>query len=128
VAFLTEIDDSLPLITCDRRRVRQVLLNLISNAAKFTQEGSVTLKAHRNGNEILFAVIDTGPGIAPENQEMIFEPFKQTLDGLKEGSGTGLGLAISKRFIEAHKGILWLESEVGQGTAFYFKLPIQVAA
>jgi signal transduction histidine kinase/putative methionine-R-sulfoxide reductase with GAF domain len=128
VVFVKAIDADLPPITCDRRRVRQVLLNLISNAAKFTETGSVTLKAHHDGNEILFAVIDTGPGIASEDQESIFEPFKQTIDGLKQGSGTGLGLAISKRFIEAHRGSLWLDSERGKGSAFYFRLPIQVTA
>jgi len=73
---------------------------------------------------LLFAVIDTGPGISPDDQDIIFEPFRQTEQGIKHAGGTGLGLPITKKLIEAHGGKLWLESEVGQGASFYLTLPI----
>ncbi len=125
VAFVPDVDEDLPTIVGDRRRIRQVLLNLISNAAKFTEEGSVTLSVKTRAKEMLFAVIDTGPGIALEDQELIFEPFQQTETGIQHAAGTGLGLPISKRLAEAHGGRLWLESEPGEGAAFYISLPIK---
>ena len=128
VAFVQDVDDTLPLIVGDRRRIRQVLLNLLSNAAKFTEEGSVTLSVKKNNDMVLFAVSDTGPGIALEDQTLIFEPFKQTETGIQHASGTGLGLPISKRLVEAHGGRLWVESQVGEGAAFYFTLPIRSLA
>jgi signal transduction histidine kinase len=124
VTVVQDVDDALPLLVGDRRRIRQVLLNLLSNAAKFTEEGSITLSVKKRGEIILFAVIDTGPGIAPEDQTLIFEPFKQTETGIQHASGTGLGLPISKRLVEAHGGQLWVESNVGEGAGFYFTLPI----
>lgn len=126
VKFITEIDENLPLIQGDRRRIRQILLNLLSNAAKFTEEGSITLRVRHLENEIEFAVIDTGPGIDRKDQQRIFEPFQQTETGIRHMSGTGLGLPISKRLAEAHSGKLWLESEPGKGAAFYFSLPLNV--
>lgn len=127
VRLLKEIEDDLPLLTVDKRRVRQVLLNLLSNAVKFTQEGTITLRALRQADGILFAVIDTGPGIPAEQQQIIFEPFVQTETGVKHAGGTGLGLPISKRLVEAHGGKLWVESQPGQGAAFYFIVPIAPA-
>jgi signal transduction histidine kinase len=125
VKLITEIDQDFPLLTCDKRRVRQVLLNLISNAVKFTEEGSITLSVKKQDQQVLFSVKDTGPGIDPEQQPIIFEPFVQTETGLKHAGGTGLGLPISKRLVEAHGGRLWVESTVGQGSNFYFSLPIE---
>ncbi|HEX3050770.1 MAG TPA: ATP-binding protein [Aggregatilineaceae bacterium] len=127
VKLITEIDQDFPLLTCDKRRVRQVLLNLISNAVKFTEEGSITLCVKKHDQQVLFSVKDTGPGIDPEQQTIIFEPFVQTETGLKHAGGTGLGLPISKRLVEAHGGRLWVESSVGQGSNFYFSLPIEAA-
>jgi signal transduction histidine kinase len=124
VAFVHDIDDNLPLIVGDRRRIRQVLLNLLSNAAKFTEQGSITLSVKSKETELLFAVIDTGPGIAPQDHVLIFEPFQQTEAGIQHAGGTGLGLPISKRLVETHGGRLWLESQSGEGAAFYFTLPI----
>lgn len=125
VRFIKDIDSDLPIISGDKRRIRQILLNLLSNAAKFTEEGSVTLTARRRDSEILFSVRDTGPGISEDQMGIIFEPFIQTETGIQHAGGTGLGLPISKSFVEAHGGKLWLESEPLKGTTFYFTLPIQ---
>jgi signal transduction histidine kinase len=125
VEFIQDIDDDLPLLTGDKRRIRQIMLNLISNAAKFTEEGSVTLGVKKREGEILFAVIDTGPGIATEDQSMIFEPFIQTETGIQHAGGTGLGLPISKRLAEAHGGRLWVESQPGEGASFFAVLPVR---
>ena len=125
VQFFEDVDASLPKLSVDRRRVRQILLNLLSNAVKFTQKGSVTLSVKGREQDVLMAVIDTGPGIGSADQNLIFEPFKQTDTGLRQGSGTGLGLYISRQLAEAHGGKLWVESEVGQGTAFYLSLPFK---
>jgi signal transduction histidine kinase len=124
VTFVEDIDKDLPLITGDRRRIRQILLNLISNAAKFTEEGSITLRVRPQDHEVLFSVIDTGPGIALEDQDRIFEPFVQTETGIVHTGGTGLGLPISRRLAEAHGGRLWVESALGSGAAFCVALPV----
>ena len=124
IQFLQDIDD-LPLVSCDRRRIRQTLLNLLSNAIKFTEQGSITLSVKHKGDEILFAMMDTGPGISAAAQAQIFEPFVQTLDGVK-AQGTGLGLPISRSLIQAHGGDLWVESKVGEGSTFFFTLPISL--
>jgi signal transduction histidine kinase len=125
VQFIQDIDDNVPVMVGDRRRIRQILLNLVSNAAKFTDEGSVTLSVKNRGGEVLFAVIDTGPGITLEDQTIIFEPFLQTDHGIQHAGGTGLGLPISRRLAEAHGGRLWVESQPGDGAAFFVSLPIR---
>ena len=122
--LVQDIDNNLPLISGDKRRIRQVLLNLLSNAIKFTNEGTVTLSVKLEDTGVMFAVIDTGIGIAPEAQSAIFEPFVQTTDGIKLEQGTGLGLPISRSLVQAHGGELWVESQSGEGAAFYFSLPI----
>ena len=124
VKLVQDIDNNLPLISGDKRRIRQVLLNLLSNAIKFTDEGTVTLSIKLEDTEIIFAVIDTGVGISPEAQSVIFEPFVQATEGIKLEQGTGLGLPISRSLIQAHGGELWMESQPGEGAAFYFSLPI----
>lgn len=91
----------------DKRRIRQILLNLVSNAAKFTDEGMVTLSVKNRGDHLLLAVIDSGPGIAADMQSLIFEPFMQTEDGIRHAQGTGLGLPIAKSLVAAHGGDLW---------------------
>ncbi|MGE5461911.1 MAG: GAF domain-containing protein [Syntrophothermus sp.] len=122
--LIRDIDPHLPMISCDRRRLRQVLLNLMSNAIKFTNEGTVTMSVKHQGQEVLFAVIDTGPGIPPDKQNLIFEPFIQTENGVRQVQGSGLGLPISRSLIRAHGGELWVESERGEGSAFFFTLPV----
>jgi len=125
IQFIQDIDHNLPLIACDRRRIRQVLLNLLSNAIKFTEKGSITLSAKVKGEEFIFAVMDTGPGIPQEMLARIFEPFVQVVGNKKQIQGTGLGLPISRSLVQAHGGDLWVESKVGEGTTFYFTLPFR---
>jgi len=125
VQLIRDIDPHLPMLSCDRRRLRQVLLNLISNAIKFTDKGTVTVSAKDQGREVLFAVIDTGAGIPRDKQDVIFEPFIQTVNGEKQMQGTGLGLPISRSLVRAHGGELWVDSEQGEGSAFFFTLPVE---
>jgi signal transduction histidine kinase len=125
VMLLRDIDPDLPIMVGDRRRIRQIILNLVSNACKFTETGSITIGASVRGDMVQIYVRDTGPGIAPEDQELIFEAFRQTRTGLSQGGGTGLGLAIARRLAEAHGGQLWLESTPGHGATFFVQLPIQ---
>ncbi len=121
----TEIEENLPLIRADRQRILQILLNIMSNACKFTEEGDIRIKVSQKDGEVIIAMADTGPGIAPNDQAMVFEAFKQTKAGLRQGGGTGLGMPIAKSLAEAHGGRLWLESEFGKGTTFYVALPIK---
>jgi signal transduction histidine kinase len=108
----------------DERRVKQVIFNLLSNAVKFTPKGGVVdvSVAHVNG-EVRVAVSDSGPGIASEDRERIFEEFQQTEAGVEQREGTGLGLALSKRLVELHGGRIWVDSELGRGSTFVFTLP-----
>jgi signal transduction histidine kinase/CheY-like chemotaxis protein len=113
-------------IYCDRTRIREVAINLLSNAGRFTEQGGVTLMAQKHGEDFLVKVSDTGPGILPGNQERIFVPFEQADHSIQRRyGGTGLGLAISRSFVELHGGKMWVESEVGQGATFYFTLPVE---
>ena len=125
VTLEVSIEEELPLLEVDRTRIRQVLLNLLNNAARHTQEGTVRVDARRADGEVIVAVSDTGPGIPPESRERIFDEFYQ-VDGSvhhKRG-GFGLGLAICRRFMEAHGGRIWVESEEGRGSSFFLALPI----
>ncbi|MGH2629736.1 MAG: sensor histidine kinase, partial [Actinomycetota bacterium] len=97
-----------------------------SNAVKFTPSGGeIDVSAIRDNGEVRISVADTGPGIALEDRERIFEEFQQTEAGGEQHEGTGLGLALSKRFVELHGGRIWLESEVGSGSTFTFALPMR---
>lgn len=124
VQIHTDIEPNMPLVVGDKRRLRQIMLNLVSNACKFTDEGEVHISLKHSGDFIEFSVRDTGPGIAAEDHELIFETFRQSTTGLRQGEGTGLGLPISRRLAEIHGGQLWLESAVGSGSIFYFNVPI----
>ena len=120
------IDERLGMIRADERKVKQVLLNLLSNALKFTPSGgTVDVLAHVNDGEARISVWDTGIGIAPEDQKAVFEEFRQVGTVSKKIEGTGLGLAISRKFIELHGGRIWVESQVGAGSTFAFTLPVQ---
>jgi len=103
-----------------------VLLNLVGNAANFTEKGFIRVEAKTTPSEVMISVADSGIGIRPDQQERIFEPFTQ-IDGssTRRAGGTGLGLSISKSFVEMHGGRIWVESELGQGSTFYVTLPIQ---
>ncbi len=120
-----EIPDNLPLVLCDQTRIREVFLNLLSNAGRFTEAGGVHILVQQDGNLINISVRDTGPGIAEVDQTKLFRPFQQ-LDGSirRRYGGTGLGLSISKHFIELHDGKMWVESQSGKGANFIFTLPI----
>jgi signal transduction histidine kinase len=124
VRLSLEVAPDVDILTGDARRLRQVVFNLLSNAVKFTPAGgSVTVAATRVDGEVQVSVTDTGPGIAPADQERIFDEFQQTDVGVQQGEGTGLGLALSKRLIELHGGRIWVESEPGHGSRFVFALP-----
>lgn len=128
VAIINDIPDDLPTLVGDKRRLRQVFFNLISNAAKFTEQGSITVRARVvDEDSLCFSVIDTGPGIAPENHQLVFYPFEQTETGIRHANGTGLGLPISKRLVEMHGGKIELESDLDKGASFHVTLPIRSA-
>jgi signal transduction histidine kinase len=122
VAFVA--DPEVDVVAGDERRIKQVIFNLLSNAVKFTPAGGeVDVSATRANGEVTVSVADTGPGIAPEDRERIFEEFQQSETGVGLREGTGLGLALSKRYVELHGGRIWLESELGRGSTFTFALP-----
>jgi signal transduction histidine kinase len=123
VAF--DADPEVDVVDGDERRIKQVIFNLLSNAVKFTPSGGeIDVSAIRENGEVRISVADTGPGIAPDDQERIFEEFQQTEAGIAQREGTGLGLALSKRLVELHGGRIWLESEPGHGSTFHFTLPL----
>lgn len=124
----TDIDAALPALRGDRQRLLQIFLNIMSNACKFTEAGEIHVTAHLADDEVIISITDTGPGIAPEDQDAVFEPFKQTRAGLRQGGGTGLGMPIAKNLAEAHGGRLWLESEPGEGSTFSVALPVHAEA
>jgi signal transduction histidine kinase len=112
------------LVEGDERRIRQVIFNLLSNAVKFTPPGgAVDVRAAQVNGEVRVSVADTGPGLAAEDHERIFEEFQQADAGVEQREGTGLGLAVSKRLVELHGGRIWVESEPGKGSTFVFTLP-----
>jgi signal transduction histidine kinase/CheY-like chemotaxis protein/uncharacterized protein YigA (DUF484 family) len=124
--LIKHIDHDLPLISGDGDKLIQLIINLISNAVKFTDKGSVTCRVHRVKDEIVVEIADTGIGIAPEHHAAVFEQFKQVGgDTLTDKpQGTGLGLPICKEIAEHHGGRIWLESEPGKGSTFSFALPV----
>ena len=120
------IDDRIEDIRADERKIKQVLLNLLTNAIKFTAEGGrIDVRATLGDGVVEVSVTDTGVGIAPEDQEAIFEEFRQVGTAAKKVEGTGLGLALSRKFIELHGGRIWVHSEVGAGSTFTFTIPMR---
>ncbi len=120
-----ELPDDLPDTVGDDQRIHQVLLNLLSNAAKYSDPGdAITLSARVDGQSLLIAVADTGPGIPEDQLPHLFHKFARLPGKERQVTGTGLGLAISRQIVEAHNGKIWAESEVGKGTTFCFSLPI----
>ena len=123
--LVKDIEEDLPEIVGDRDRLVQVVINLISNAIKFTEKGTVTCRVKRTDNAITVSVIDSGIGIAETDQQAVFEQFKQIGDTLTDKpKGTGLGLPICLQIVEYHGGTIWVESELGKGSKFSFTLPI----
>jgi GAF domain-containing protein len=126
IALHTAVDERLGQTQADERKIRQVLLNLLSNAIKFTPEGGrIDVHAVPRDGMVEVSVTDTGVGIAPEDQEAVFEEFKQVGTADKKVEGTGLGLALSRKFIELHGGTIWVESQVGAGSTFTFTVPVR---
>lgn len=122
--LIKDIEDGLPEVVGDEDRLEQVMINLISNAVKYTEKGTVTCRARKKNIEIVVSVIDTGKGINKSDHKKIFEKFKQTGTTLKgKPKGTGLGLPICKKIVEHHGGRIWVESEPGKGSNFSFTLP-----
>ncbi len=122
----TNIDDRLGLIQADERKVRQVVLNLLSNAIKFTPEGGrIDVGAVPKDGFVEVSVSDTGIGIAPEDQEKVFEEFRQVGTAAKKVEGTGLGLTLCRKFVELHGGRIWVKSELNVGSTFAFTLPVR---
>lgn len=127
LALGSAIEPGLPPGTGDARRLTQVLLNLVGNAIKFTDTGSVELRAVRQGDFFELAVVDTGLGIKPADQARIFDEFQQVDDtSTRKKGGTGLGLSISRKIVELHGGRIAVESEVGKGSTFKVTIPITV--
>ena len=125
LTLVREFEPDLPTITGDQDRLIQVVINLISNAVKFTDAGSITCAASPRGRDLVISVTDSGIGIAPADQPKVFEKFKQVGDTLTDKpKGTGLGLPICKEIVEYHGGRIWVESEPGKGSTFSFTLPI----
>jgi PAS domain S-box-containing protein len=130
IELMVDVPDDLPTIQADNIRVRQILLNLISNACKFTEQGNVGVTARAvdrgTGREVVVAVFDTGPGIAPADQARLFEPFSQVdASPTRKSGGTGLGLSICRQLVDLHGGRIWVESKLGEGSTFAFSLPVE---
>jgi signal transduction histidine kinase/CheY-like chemotaxis protein len=127
LTFYSNIDSDLPTAWVDPIRIKQIIFNLLNNAAKYTDQGSVTFSALRRGEEVIFEVADSGIGIAPENIKNIFEPFRQVGDPLRRrAGGVGLGLTISQQMARLHGGQIQVESQPGVGSTFTFNLPLNV--
>lgn len=119
------LEENLPEINFDKDKIIQILTNLVGNAIKFTDKGSIAITTRKAGNAIIVSVKDTGVGIKKENMHKLFQGFSQIATGKERKPGsTGLGLTISKKIIHQHKGKIWVESEYGKGSTFSFLLPI----
>jgi signal transduction histidine kinase len=127
LALKVTVSPDLPPGKGDQRRIAQVLMNLVGNAIKFAESGEIRVELKASNDSFIVSVSDTGPGIAPADQERIFAEFQQ-VDGSSSRAkgGTGLGLAIAKRIIEMHGGRIWVESKIGVGSTFTFLLPVRV--
>lgn len=120
-----DVQEGIPNVSADPNRIMQVMVDLINNALKFTKEGGVTIKCGKSDGEVTVSISDTGIGIPEEEQDRIFERFYQVEHSItRKYRGSGLGLSIVKSIIEKHGGRVWMDSVVGQGTTFYFTLPI----
>ena len=116
---------NLPQVYCDRTRIRQVIVNLISNAVRYTEQGTVSAWTYADEGWLTVQIKDTGPGIHPTELERIFEPFVRGINSSRqETSGSGLGLSVSRQLLEVHGGKIWVESQQGMGSIFTFKLPV----
>ena len=125
--FVADVQEDLPLATGDGKRITQCLLNLAGNALKFTRQGCVEIGVTLEGQTLLYHVKDSGIGIPKDQLENVFAEFRQVDATItREFGGTGLGLSITKKFVEMHGGRIWVVSELGQGSTFYFSIPVHV--
>jgi len=120
----TDVPATLPPVFADPVRVRQILINLLNNAVRFTEEGTISVRAYLAGPEVIVEVADTGAGISPEDLPTVFQVFWHSGKPARGRRGSGLGLAVSKRFAELHGGRMWVTSEPGQGSTFFLALPL----
>lgn len=121
--LVNEVDPATPPVLADEDRLQQILHNLVGNAVKFTDQGSVRVRAVAEGNQVRVQVVDTGPGIAPEHHQRVFESFEQVEESAtREHGGTGLGLAVSRKLVQLHGGEMALQSAPGEGSTFSFTL------
>ena len=126
VAVQTAVGEQVGMIRADERKIRQVLLNLLSNAIKFTPVGGrIEVGAALADGAVEVSVSDTGVGIAPADQEAVFEEFRQVGASAAKQEGTGLGLALCRKFIELHGGTIWVTSAIGAGSTFTFRLGVR---
>lgn len=120
-----DLPDALPIIHGDGQRLEQVILNLLTNASKFTdQGGSIVLRARQHDAELVIEIQDTGIGIAKEQHDRLFKPYSRLNADRQRHPGLGLGLALAKQVVELHGGRIWVESEPGKGSTFSFSLPL----
>jgi len=125
IALYTSVDERLGEVRADERKIRQVVLNLLSNAIKFTPEGGrIEVEAVPRDGSVEVSVSDTGVGIAPADQEAVFEEFRQVGTADKKAEGTGLGLTLCRKFVELHGGRIWVKSQLGAGSTFTFTIPV----
>ncbi len=122
--LILDLDDETPQVFADRTRIRQVLINLLNNAVRFTEQGEIGIATTADAGSVTVSVWDTGVGIPEDQIGKLFERFQQVDAGLRTGSGAGLGLALSRQFVEMHGGRIWAESTPGQGSVFRFSLPL----
>jgi len=126
--FIENESDQVVKITADRTRLRQVMINIINNAIKFTEKGKISMRVVPQAEQVLIVVRDTGIGIPPDKLEAVFQEFTQVdVSSTRKTGGTGLGLPISRRLVEMHGGRLWAESAGldGEGTTFFVELPLE---
>ena len=129
IALTLDCRPDMFLVFADERKFKQIVLNLLSNAVKFTPDGGkITIVAHSDGATVEVSVADTGAGIAPEDQAVVFEEFRQVgKDSARKAEGTGLGLPLAKRFAELHGGSISVRSTLGHGSTFVLALPVRAA-
>jgi signal transduction histidine kinase len=127
LSFTYNQNKAVPAISADGDKIREVLINLIGNAVKFTHKGGVTVNLEQKEGMLVTSIADTGSGISKDDQDLLFKKFSQVQDNYaKQTGGTGLGLYICKIIIEGLKGKIWLDSTLGKGSTFYFSLPIVI--
>ena len=123
IELITNLEENIGEVEFDYDRISEVVLNLLNNAIKFTEKGTITVSSKKSNDQIIISVADTGLGMKKDDISKLFQSFTQLKTKTSE-KGTGLGLAICRKIIDLHKGKIWVESEEGKGSTFYFSFPI----